>query len=147
MLYRKIAGLIEKHLASGSNRLLIIDGARQVGKSYIIRWVGKRMFPNYIEINMEEDKLGGQIFAQARTVQDFYLALSVVAGTGIALLKEQGLVLPPELTAELKLYPRADSIITCAQVEAPVLVDPAEAEPLYCRNEVTWKKVSEQKHH
>lgn len=57
MLYRKIAGLIEKHLASGSNRLLVIDGARQVGKSYIIRWVGKRMFPNYIEINMEEDKL------------------------------------------------------------------------------------------
>lgn len=81
MLYRKIAGLIEKHLASGSNRLLIIDGARQVGKSYIIRRVGKRMFPNYIEINMEEDKLGGQIFAQARTVQDFYLALSVVAET------------------------------------------------------------------
>lgn len=81
MLYRKIAGLIEKHLASGSNRLLVIDGARQVGKSYIIRWVGKRMFPNYIEINMEEDKLGGRIFAQARTVQDFYLALSVVAGT------------------------------------------------------------------
>ena len=81
MLYRKIAGLIEKHLASNSNRLLVIDGARQVGKSYIIRWVGKRMFPNYIEINMEEDKLSGQIFAQARTVQDFYLALSVVAGT------------------------------------------------------------------
>ena len=73
--------------------------------------------------------------------------LSVVAGTGIALLQAQGLVLPPELTSALKLYPRADSIITCAQVEAPVLVDPAAAEPLYCRNEVTWKKVSEQKHH
>ena len=74
-------------------------------------------------------------------------SLSVVAGTGIALLQAQGLALPPKLTAELKLYPRADSIITCAQVEAPLLVDPAEAEPLYCRNEVTWKKVSEQKHH
>lgn len=98
MLYRKIAGLIEKHLASGSNRLLVIDGARQVGKSYIIRWVGKRMFPNYIEINMEEDKLGGQIFAQARTVQDFYLALSVVAGDKMK-DKESTLVFIDEIQA------------------------------------------------
>ena len=38
------------------------------------------MFPNYIEINMEEDKLGDRIFAEAKTVADFYLALSIVAG-------------------------------------------------------------------
>ena len=74
-------------------------------------------------------------------------ALRVLAGTGIALLQQHGLVLPPELSCELKLYPRADSIITVAQVQPPVLVDPAQAEPLYCRNEVTWKKVSEQKAH
>ncbi len=80
MLYRKIAKRIEQHLSSGSNRLLMIDGARQIGKSYIIRWVGQQMFPNYIEINMEEDKMGARIFADAKTVQDFYIALSVVAG-------------------------------------------------------------------
>ena len=83
MLYRKISKLIADHLASGSNRLLVIDGARQIGKSYIIRWVGQQMFPNYIEINMEEDKLGDQIFASAKTVKDFYLALSAVAGEKI----------------------------------------------------------------
>lgn len=60
--------------------MMIIDGARQVGKSYIIREVGKQMFPNYIEINMVLDKLGDRIFAEARTVKDFYLALSIVAG-------------------------------------------------------------------
>ena len=38
------------------------------------------MFANYIEINMEEDKLGDRIFAEAKTTDDFYLALSVVAG-------------------------------------------------------------------
>ncbi len=80
MLHRKIAKRIEKHLSSDSERLLVIDGARQIGKSYIIRWVGQRMFANYIEINMEEDKLGERIFAQVKTVQDFYMALSVVAG-------------------------------------------------------------------
>ena len=41
------------------------------------------MFPNYIEINMEEDKLGDRIFANAKNVKDFYLALSVIAGDRI----------------------------------------------------------------
>lgn len=80
MLYRKIAKRIEEYLSSSSDRMLLIDGARQIGKSYIIRHVGKRMFPNYIEINMEEDKLGDRIFADAKTTKDFYMALSVVAG-------------------------------------------------------------------
>lgn len=80
MLYRKISKRIEEYLSSDSDRLLLIDGARQIGKSYIIRWVGQKMFPNYIEINMEEDKLGDRVFADAKTTNDFYMALSVVAG-------------------------------------------------------------------
>lgn len=80
MLYRKIASRIEQYLSSNSTRMLLIEGARQIGKSYIIRHIGKQMFSNYIEINMEEDKLGDRIFAEARTTKDFYMALSVVAG-------------------------------------------------------------------
>ncbi len=38
------------------------------------------MFRNYIEINMEEDKQGDRVFADAKTTKDFYMALSVVAG-------------------------------------------------------------------
>ena len=60
--------------------MLQIYGARQIGKSYIIRLVGQKMFANYIEINMEEDKMGARIFAETKTTDDFYLALSVVAG-------------------------------------------------------------------
>ena len=80
MLFRKITTRIEEYLSSDSDRMLLIDGARQIGKSYIIRYVGEKMFPNYIEINMEEDKLGNRIFAEAKTTKDFYMALSVVAG-------------------------------------------------------------------
>lgn len=80
MLYRKIGKYIENHLQSGSNKILVVDGARQIGKSYIIREIGKRLFTNYIEINMEIDKLGGRIFEKTRTVDDFYLAMSSVAG-------------------------------------------------------------------
>lgn len=60
--------------------MLVIDGARQVGKSFIIRQVGQKLFPNYIEINMEYDKQKDRIFANARTVDDFMIALSAVAG-------------------------------------------------------------------
>ncbi|MBQ8257245.1 MAG: ATP-binding protein [Bacteroidaceae bacterium] len=80
MLYRKIVKRIEEYFSLNSDRMLLIDGARQVGKSYIIRHVGEKMFSNYIEINMEEDKLGERIFAEAKTTKDFYLALSIIAG-------------------------------------------------------------------
>jgi predicted AAA+ superfamily ATPase len=80
MLFRKIENYIENHLQSNSNKILIVDGARQIGKSFIIRHVGQKLYKNYIEINMEEDKLGNKIFAEAKTVNDFYLALSVMAG-------------------------------------------------------------------
>lgn len=80
MLYRKISKRIEQYLSSASDRMLMIDGARQIGKSYIIRHIGQKMFSNFIEINMEEDKLGERIFAEAKTTKDFYMSLSVVAG-------------------------------------------------------------------
>lgn len=80
MLYRKITKRIEEYLSSDSNRMLLIEGARQIGKSYIINHVGSKMYPNYIEINMEKDKLGDRIFSEAKTTNDFYMALSIFAG-------------------------------------------------------------------
>ena len=80
MLKRKISNKIEDYLKSRSDKMLIIDGARQIGKSFIIRDVGGRLFPNFIEINMEEDRQGDRLFAEAKTVENFYLALSTLAG-------------------------------------------------------------------
>lgn len=80
MLYRKIQSTLEKYLNSDSNKVLVLDGARQVGKTFIIRHVGQKLFKNYIEINLKEDAEGNQAFSQVRTVKDFYLQLSVLAG-------------------------------------------------------------------
>lgn len=80
MLYRKIAKTIENHLKSDSNKIMIINGARQIGKSYIINYVGKKLFPNYIEINLLEDSLGNRRFANVKSVTDFYLQVSMFAG-------------------------------------------------------------------
>ena len=58
MLKRKIRPFIYDHLAHRNNKILIIDGARQIGKSYIIRDVAKSLFSNYIEIDFVKDKTG-----------------------------------------------------------------------------------------
>ena len=80
MLKRKIQDYIECYLTSNSNKLLIIDGARQIGKSFIIREVGQRLFPNYIEVNFANDKNGAKVFMDANTVEKFYFQLSTIAG-------------------------------------------------------------------
>ena len=80
MLFRKISSVIESHLQSDSDKILLIDGARQVGKTYIIRYVGQKLFPNFIELNMVEDSIGDRLFANTRTVEDFYLQVSMLAG-------------------------------------------------------------------
>ncbi|MBR5728332.1 MAG: ATP-binding protein [Muribaculaceae bacterium] len=80
MLYRKIQLPIERFLTSNSNKILVLDGARQVGKTFIIRHVGQKLFPNFIEINLKEDAEGDRAFARVHTVKDFYLRLSVIAG-------------------------------------------------------------------
>ena len=80
MLFRKIQAYIENYFNSDSNKVLLIEGARQIGKTYIIRHVGEKMFENYIEINMVQDFDGDQLFANAKTVDDFYLQVSMLAG-------------------------------------------------------------------
>lgn len=80
MLYRKIGKEIETHLKSNSNKIMIVNGARQVGKSYIIRHIGNKLFANYIEINLLEDSLGNRNFENIRTVADFYLQVSMLEG-------------------------------------------------------------------
>ena len=36
MLTRKVQKILQDYCQNGSNKILVIDGARQIGKSYII---------------------------------------------------------------------------------------------------------------
>lgn len=98
MLYRKIEALIEDHLKSNSQKILLIDGARQVGKTYIIRHVGKKLFENYIELNMVEDSLDARLFAETKSVEDFYLQVSMLEGNKMK-QKENTLIFIDEIQA------------------------------------------------
>lgn len=96
MLYRKIGKTIEEHLKSDSDKIMIVQGARQVGKSFIIREVGKALFPNYVEINFAEDNEGEQLFRNVRTVNDLYFQISMLAGDRLG-TKEDTLIFLDEI--------------------------------------------------
>lgn len=80
MLFRKIESKIRNYLKSDSNKVLVVEGARQIGKTFIIRHVGEDLFKNYIEINLVADFLGDKLFENVNTVEDFYLQVSMLAG-------------------------------------------------------------------
>ena len=80
MLYRKIEKYIEDYLSGGSDQILVLEGARQVGKSFIIRHVGKRLFKNFIELNFVDDDENEQLFKRVGSTEEFYLTLSMIAG-------------------------------------------------------------------
>lgn len=79
-MFRKIESYIKEYLNSQTNKILCINGARQVGKSYIIRKLCNQHFKNYIELNMANDKVGDQLFKNVKTIDEFYIETSVIAG-------------------------------------------------------------------
>jgi len=76
MLERKFTSFLERFLNEEPNKILLVNGARQIGKSYIIRYVGQRLFSHFVEINLKEDKEGEQVFADVHTTNDLYMRLS-----------------------------------------------------------------------
>ena len=96
MLYRKFTEKIGLFLRDEPNKILLLNGARQTGKTYLIRYVGKKMFKNYIEINLKEDKESRGIFATVQNTDDFYLQLGIIAGNKLG-KKEDTLVFLDEI--------------------------------------------------
>ena len=69
---------------------LIIRGARQVGKTFIIRKCAKECFENVIEINFIEKPDAVKLFENARSSEDILLRIS--AFTDIPLIPGKTLI-------------------------------------------------------
>lgn len=76
MLYRKTEAVISDYFKRNTDKILVVTGARQIGKSYIIRYCASLHFKNIVEINLVSDKQGDGLFAGVKTTDDFYMALS-----------------------------------------------------------------------
>jgi len=79
MLYRKIKEKIEYKLQN-NNKILVVDGARQVGKTFLLRVIGKKLYKNFHEINLLDDFNSYKVFEKIKNAQDFYLQLSSYFG-------------------------------------------------------------------
>ena len=55
MFYRKIESKLYEYYKNQNAKIIVIDGARQIGKSFIVRETAKKYFQNYIEINLKSD--------------------------------------------------------------------------------------------
>ena len=83
MLKRKFTERLEKFLTKETRKILLVNGARQIGKSYLIRHIGKNLFKHFVEINLKADQEGERIFATIRSKEDFYLQLGAIAGDNL----------------------------------------------------------------
>ena len=77
MIERKVEQRLERFRQE--DKALLITGARQVGKTFIIREFGKQAYQSFIEINFLEDKTAASLFENARDSRDLLLRLSAIA--------------------------------------------------------------------
>lgn len=80
MFKRKIEKILLDYYNSKEDKIIIVKGARQVGKSFIIRKTASNFFSNYVEIDLKSDYEGKKLFQNAKTTKDFYLILSSIHG-------------------------------------------------------------------
>ena len=77
MFYWKISKVINEYLSDNEAKILCIDGARQVGKSFIIRELAKKKYKNYIELNMADVFMQEKRFDKIGNIVEFYLQVSI----------------------------------------------------------------------
>ena len=74
MLERRIEQEIRDFLKSDRKEALMVTGARQVGKTYIIRECAKEIYKNIVEINFVENQQAVKLFDLIHSVDSLHLA-------------------------------------------------------------------------
>lgn len=101
MLRRKFESVIEDFLVREPDKILLVNGARQVGKSYLIRHVGKKLYKNFVEINLKEDRENDKIFEDVGSTSDLYIRLSNYASGQLGTIEDTLIFLD-----EIQTYPK-----------------------------------------
>lgn len=83
MFKRKIETPLLDYYKDKNAKIVIVDGARQIGKSFIIRESASIFFKNYIEIDLKSDYEGDQLFTNIKSTKAFYLLIGSLYGDRI----------------------------------------------------------------
>lgn len=76
---RKMKERISRFLQEESQKALLVTGARQIGKTYIIRECLREQFSSVVEINFIENEQAGRIFSDFKDTKDILLRLSAIS--------------------------------------------------------------------
>lgn len=90
MLERRIKQEIRDFLDSDRKEALMVTGARQVGKTYIIRECAKEIYKNIVEINFVENQQAVKLFENITGSKDILLRLSAL--TDVPMIPGQTLI-------------------------------------------------------
>lgn len=83
MLKRKISKRLEQFFSDNGRYALLVDGARQVGKTFIIEDFAKRHYENFIEINFVKTPSARRIFENVDDESDILEKLSTFSRKGL----------------------------------------------------------------
>ena len=83
MLNRKIMSRLEKFFADNGRYALLIDGARQVGKTFAVENFAKTHYENIIEINFIKMPNAKLIFANVEDEKEILVKLSTFSQNGL----------------------------------------------------------------
>ncbi len=79
MLRRKALARFEGWLNNSPKKALLVKGARQVGKTYLIDSFAREHFENVVVFDMVEDRVARDSFAAASDADDLFLRMTVAA--------------------------------------------------------------------
>ena len=113
MFYRKIEERINRYYADKNAKILVIDGARQIGKSFIIRETCKKFFKHFVEINLKDDSEGDKLFESVRRTEDFYLQVSALYGNNLGDVSDTIIFLD-----EIQVYPHLLTMLKPLRADA-----------------------------
>jgi predicted AAA+ superfamily ATPase len=84
MLKRKMYQRLSTWKTADSKKALILLGARQTGKTYLIRKFAHQNYREFIEVNFLEDRENGAFLAASSGAEELLSRLSLVAGHELA---------------------------------------------------------------
>ena len=79
-MYREAIAKLEKWKNSGYRKPLILRGARQVGKTWLMREFGKNNYKKCAYISMDENERMENVFREAFDIERILLALEIEVG-------------------------------------------------------------------
>ena len=83
MLKRKMYRKLEEWNASSQRKVLLLLGARQTGKTFIVREFARNSYDAFIEVNFLDDEENGRFLAGATSAEELISRLSLIVGHAI----------------------------------------------------------------